>query len=131
MTIFCAMHVTAYTLHVTGWLKDELVACELDALLWHMLLEHPQHTTYNRCWFDLQWGLITWCAHAGSGLGTKSKGQMGPSGRQQRADKAPSALEAALQCQEDLADDAAAAAASPGNFFVQLAACKQALALQC
>lgn len=39
---------------------------------------------------------------------------MGPSGRQQRADKAPSALEAALQCQEDLADDAAAAAASPG-----------------
>lgn len=60
-------------------------------------------------------GLITWCAHAGSGQGSKSKGLMGPSRRQQRADKAPSALEAALQCQEDLADDAAAAAASPGN----------------
>ena len=36
---------------------------------------------------------------------------MGPSEQQQKAGKAPSALEAALQCEEDLADDAAA---SPG-----------------
>ncbi len=36
---------------------------------------------------------------------------MGPSEQQQKAGKAPSTLEAALQCEEDLADDAAA---SPG-----------------
>jgi len=48
---------------------------------------------------------------AGSGQGSKGKGQAGPSEQQQKARKAPSALEAALQCEEDLADDAAA---SPG-----------------
>ena len=47
---------------------------------------------------------------AGSGQG-KGKGQVGPSEQHQKAGKAPSALEAALQCEEDLADDAAA---SPG-----------------
>lgn len=46
---------------------------------------------------------------AGSGQG--KKGQVGPSEQHQKAGKAPSALEAALQCEEDLADDAAA---SPG-----------------
>lgn len=50
-------------------------------------------------------------ASSGSGQG-KGKGQVGPSEQHQKAGKAPSALEAALQCEEDLADDAAA---SPGD----------------
>lgn len=50
-------------------------------------------------------------ASAGSGQDSKVKEQVGPSEQQQKAGKAPSALEAALQCEEDLADDAAA---SPG-----------------
>ncbi|DBB01072.1 TPA: hypothetical protein ACH3X1_000969 [Trebouxia sp. C0004] len=51
-------------------------------------------------------------ASSGSGQGSKAKGQAGTSQQQQKAWKAPSALEAALQCEEDLADDAAA---SPGD----------------
>lgn len=55
---------------------------------------------------------------AGSGQGNKGKAPAGPSGQQHRAGtgKAASSIEAALQCEEDLAEDAAA---SPGivNFF--------------
>ncbi|DBA69521.1 TPA: hypothetical protein ACH3X2_012722 [Trebouxia sp. C0005] len=51
-------------------------------------------------------------ASSGSGQGSKGKGQVGPSEQPQKAGKAPSALEVALQCEEDLADDAAA---SPGD----------------
>ncbi|KAL0047032.1 hypothetical protein WJX82_004759 [Trebouxia sp. C0006] len=51
-------------------------------------------------------------ASSGSGQGSKGKGRAGPSDQQQKVGKAPSALEAALQCEEDLADDAAA---SPGD----------------
>ncbi len=54
-------------------------------------------------------------ARAGAGQGDKLKEQAGPSEQKAGAGKPQSGLEVALQCEENLADDTAAAA-SPGVY---------------